>query len=121
MAYFLPQEIEIWYAIPAIRKELSKELVKKYKFSYEKTGKILGISKSAVSYYFSDKRANKINLSQNIKKEIKNSAKIISKNSEKGFDEIKRLLEKMKKNGDCCKICKKYNKNIIKYCKEKKI
>jgi len=46
--YMLPQEIEVWYIIPALRKELSKQLVRKYKFSYEKTGKILGITKASI-------------------------------------------------------------------------
>lgn len=44
--YLLPQEIEVWYIIPAIRKELSKQLTSKYEFSYEKAGKALGISKA---------------------------------------------------------------------------
>ena len=35
--YLLPQEIEVWYVIPAIRKELSKQLTQNYKMSYEKT------------------------------------------------------------------------------------
>ncbi|MEK6820210.1 MAG: transcriptional regulator, partial [Nanoarchaeota archaeon] len=60
--YSLPQEIEVWYLIPAIRKELARILTKKYKLTFEKTGGILGISKAAVSQYLNKKRADKINL-----------------------------------------------------------
>jgi len=34
--YLLPQEIEVWYIIPTVRKELAKQLTKKYELSYEK-------------------------------------------------------------------------------------
>ena len=58
--YLLPQEIEVWYIIPAIRKELAKLLTQKYELSYDKAGVILGVSKAAISQYLSNKRANKI-------------------------------------------------------------
>ena len=58
--YALPQEIEVWYIIPAIRKALAEQLVKKHKLTLEKTGNILGVSKAAVSQYLSKKRATKI-------------------------------------------------------------
>lgn len=117
--YVLPQEIEVWYIIPAIRKELSKELVKTHKLSYEKTGNLLGISKAAVSQYLSNKRANKITLSKEVKQEVKKSAEIIIKDNKKSIHEIQRILNLMKQKGCCCEICKKYNPDIIEYCKEK--
>ena len=70
--YLLPQEIEVWYIIPKIRRELASLLVKKHKLSYEKAGEVLGVTKSAVSQYLSNKRANKIELSAQIKKELEN-------------------------------------------------
>ena len=89
--YLLPQEIEVWYIIPAIRKELAKLLTGKYKLSYEKAGMILGISKAAVSQYLSNKRANKIKLNLETKKEVAQSAKIIVKNPKLALGEIQRL------------------------------
>jgi len=53
--YSLPQEIEVWYIIPAIRKELARLLTKENNLSYEKVGGYLGISKAAVSQYLSNK------------------------------------------------------------------
>lgn len=43
--YNLPQEIEVWYIIPAIRREFARVLTEKYNLTYEKTGEILGVSK----------------------------------------------------------------------------
>ena len=114
--YLLPQEIEVWYIIPAVRKELAMLLTGKYELSYEKAGIILGISKAAISQYLSNKRANKIKLDSNTKKEITQSAKIIIKNPKLAVSEVQRILKFMKDNRCSCNVCKKYNKEILGYC-----
>lgn len=114
--YLLPQEIEVWYIIPKIRKELALILIGEHKLSYEKTGDILGISKAAVSQYVSNKRANKIKLSVEMMKEIKVSAKSIIEKKTNGLMEIERLLQMMKQTKCSCDVCKQYNKDVLKYC-----
>jgi predicted transcriptional regulator len=114
--YLLPQEIEVWYIIPAVRKELSKLLTKKYGLSYEKAGGSLGISKAAVSQYLSNKRANKITLNAKTKAEVKKSAEKISKDPKSAMLEIQRILKFMKDNQSSCDVCKKYNKEVLAYC-----
>ncbi|MFZ5955201.1 MAG: transcriptional regulator [Nanoarchaeota archaeon] len=119
--YSLPQEIEVWYVIPAIRKELAKNLVKNQGMTYEKTGEVLGISKSAVSQYFSNKRASKLKLPELIKSEINRSSKIIAKDPKKVLVEIERILKLIKSKKCSCSICKKYNPEILKFCKQETI
>ena len=119
--YLLPQEIEVWYIIPAIRKELAKLLTKKYELSYEKAGGILGVSKAAVSQYLSNKRANKISLSPKIKKEVAKSAEIISKSPKLALIEMQRIIKVMKIEKCSCEICKKYNKDVLEYCNRRPI
>ena len=114
--YLLPQEIEVWYIIPKIRKEFAGIFVKEYKLSYEKTGDILGISKAAVSQYLSNKRANKIKLSKDIENEIKISAKKIFEKKTNGLMEIERIIQLMKSSKCACDVCKQYNKEVLKYC-----
>lgn len=116
MVYLLPQEIEVWYIIPAIRKELAKLLTQKHKLSYEKTGNILGISKAAVSQYLSNKRANKIKLSPEIKADLEKSAIFLEKNQKQGMMEIEKILKLMKQKKCSCDICKKFNKEVLEYC-----
>jgi predicted transcriptional regulator len=106
--YLLPQEIEVWYIIPAVRKEFAKQLTSKYELSYEKAGKILGISKAAISQYLSDKRANKIKLNNEIKKEITKSAKIIEENPKLALTEIQKILKFMKDTNCYCNCEPKY-------------
>jgi len=114
--YNLPQEIEVWYIIPAIRKELSKVLISEYKLSYEKTGNLLGVSKAAISQYISNKRANNVKLSDGIKKEVKKSAGIMAADPKSAIFEIQRILEVMKNTNCSCNVCKKYNKGVLDYC-----
>ena len=114
--YLLPQEIEVWYIIPAVRKELAKLLTRKYEMSYEKAGGILGISKAAVSQYLSNKRANKIKLTPDVKGEIAKSAKIILEKPNMALGEIQHILKYMKDHKCSCEVCKKYNKDVINFC-----
>ncbi len=113
--YLLPQEIEVWYVIPAIRKELAKLLVKKHEMSYEKAGELIGVTKAAVSQYISNKRANKLKLTEGIKKEVEKSADIIVKDNKKSVLEIQRLLRIIREKCSC-EICRKFNPSIISSC-----
>lgn len=114
--YLLPQEVEVWYIIPKIRKELATLLVNKYEWSYEKTGESLGISKAAICQYIKNKRANKIKISTEIKKEIESSAELMNEKKSNGMKEILRILNIMKKTKESCMVCKQYNKAVLDYC-----
>jgi len=114
--YLLPQEIEVWYIIPAVRKEFAKLLTREHGLSYEKAGAALGVSKAAVSQYLSNKRANKICLDGKTKREIGKSAVLIVENSKVSMFEIQRILKFMKDSHCSCDVCKQYNKDVIKYC-----
>ncbi|MCK4649636.1 hypothetical protein KAT36_00225 [Candidatus Pacearchaeota archaeon] len=114
--YLLPQEIEVWYIIPAVRKELAGLLTREYGFSYEKAGLALGISKAAISQYLSNKRANKVKLNFDTKREVARSAKVIVKNPKLAVSEIQRILKFMKDNKCSCNVCRKYNKEVLGYC-----
>lgn len=114
--YSLLQEIEVWYIIPAVRKELARILTDKYGFSYEKAGVVLGISKAAVSQYLSNKRAIKVCLNTRTKKEIAKSAALMAENPKVAVDQIQKILTFMRENRCSCDACKKYNKGVLDYC-----
>ena len=71
-----PQEIEVWYTLPVIRKELAKELLN-YNLSQKEIAIKLGLTEAAISQYIHEKRATLINLDDKIKKAIQISAKKI--------------------------------------------
>jgi hypothetical protein len=114
--YSLPQEIEVWYIIPAIRREFAKILTKKHKLTLEKAGEILGVSKAAVSQYLNKKRAGLVKIPAEIKKEMENSAELMINDNKTAVREIIRILSLIKKIKCACGVCKKYNKGILKQC-----
>lgn len=118
--YSLPQEIEVWYIIPAIRKELARILTEKHNMTFEKAGLLLGVSKAAVSQYLKNKRAGKFKLPKEIRKETEKSAEVIAKDEKKALMEIQRILRLIREKGCGCDTCKKYNPEILKLCNCKK-
>lgn len=87
------QEIETYYLIPAIRRELAKLMIKKGKSQHEVAEK-LRLTKSAVSQYVSGKRGKKFILEAGIVKEC--CEKIL--NGTHYLRAIQDLLTKLKTN-----------------------
>jgi hypothetical protein len=109
--YTLPQEIEVWYVIPAIRRELAGFLTKKHGLSYDKAANALGITKAAISQYNNNKRAGKVKLHPRVYKEVEKSANKIFKNKEKTVKEILRVLKFMRDKKLSFKYCGEGAKN----------
>ncbi|MEM4337031.1 MAG: helix-turn-helix domain-containing protein [Candidatus Woesearchaeota archaeon] len=106
MTFVFPQEIEVWYILPALRKELAIAM-KKHGLKQNEISKKLGVTAPAVSQYLRNKRANIIFFNKKIKKEIFNSATRII-NEQCLFLEIRRLCEIIRKEKVLCAIHKKY-------------
>jgi uncharacterized protein len=104
--YTLPQEIEVWYIIPAVRREMARLLTKEHGLSYDNAGKALGVSKAAISQYNKNKRASKVTLHENVMREIEKSAKRISKNGDVSVKEMLRVLRFMRDKKLSFEFCK---------------
>jgi len=114
--FSLPQEIEVWYVIPAVRRELAQVLAEKHNMKQKDIAKILGITEAAVSQYVHNKRAQEIVFSKEMKKQMEISAKIMIENSKKAVSEILKLVSLAKQQGFSCELCKKHNKGILPLC-----
>ena len=99
-----PQEIQVWYIIPALRKELTLEM-KKLGLDQKTIAKIIGVTEAAVSQYIKEKRANEVQFDENTKEEIKKSAQLISQNGKLLFQEMQHLLGKALESKVICKFC----------------
>jgi uncharacterized protein len=115
---YLPQEIETWYIIPAIRREISKCLINDFQVSYEKIGFILGVSKAAISQYTKGKRAAKIELPKEIESKLMVTCKVLAKENTKAVQEITKLLNTIKEKSLVCKVCTKSTGGVLQDCKE---
>jgi len=119
--YTLPQEIEVWYIIPAIRKKLATCLIQDHKATYQKTGDILGITKAAVSQYLKNKRAAKIELPKEIDGKIMKTCSILLKNKSNAVKEIDKILKIIIKKDLPCRVCKSNTGGALADCKEIRI
>lgn len=72
-----PQEIEVFYILPALRRELTIAM-KELGFSQKKIAKLLGVTEPAVSQYLSKKRAMNVEFSDRLKLKVMDSAKKIT-------------------------------------------
>jgi len=114
----MPQEIEVWYILPAIRREFTKILIKEHKLSQKKVAELLGVTKAAVSQYKSSKRAKEIRFNEKILSEIKKSAEKIMKNKSNFMKETQRILTVVRKEMVLCEVHRAYNKHISATCKD---
>jgi len=103
-----PQEIDVWYILPTIRRELALALVKKGLKQREIAGK-LGMTEAAVSQYVKNKRAKEIALPADIKKNIKLAAENLAKGEDCHRYEVQSLLDTIRTSGFLCKVHRKYD------------
>lgn len=114
--YSLPQEIEVWYIIPAVRRQLAIALGEKYKLKQREIARILGTSEAAISQYISKKRANELKFPKDMDQSFDKACQEIIKDNKKVVKEIITLVDLAKKKGVSCCMCRKYNKGILAMC-----
>ncbi len=114
--FSLPQEIEVWYVIPAVRRELARILAEKHDMKQKDIAALLGITEAAVSQYVHNKRASEIIFSKEMKMQMEISAKIIIKSNKRAVSEILRIVSLAKQQGFSCEVCKKHNRGILPLC-----
>ena len=109
-----PQEIEVWYILPLIRKEIAKELLN-HNLTQKEIALKLEITEAAVSQYINEKRANESKLDNDMKGAIQEAAKRVVNNSSimKEIQDLSKLFWKTK---GICKIHMQHDKSITKTC-----
>ena len=102
-----PQEIEVYYIIPTIRKYLAYALKKKG-MAQRDIAKLFMIRESTVSQYFNSKRASLVSFNPMIVKELERSAENIKNN----FDvirETQKLLKVVRETRTLCDAHRKFS------------
>ncbi len=109
-----PQEINVWYVLPALRRELTLVL-KKRKIKQKDIAKILGITEPAVSQYLKNKRAKALDFPKDVKKAIGTAADNLTKDKSCHRFEIQNLLDLIRTSGFLCKVHRK-NDDVPECC-----
>ncbi|MBS3071304.1 helix-turn-helix domain-containing protein [Candidatus Pacearchaeota archaeon] len=116
MTKVMPQEIEVWYLIPALRRELARIFLVKYGLNQKKAAEILGITESAISQYLNSKRGNEIKFAKNEVKQIEKGAEKIMKDEKSALKVVYNLCLLFRESKVICSIHKKHDKKIPKDC-----
>ena len=103
----MPQEVEVWYIIPALRRELAKSMVEDYKVMQNKVAEHMGITEAAVSQYLNSKRAKEVVFTNAVLDEIQKSAKKVMENQKQLVPEMIRLTKLTGVKQVMCDIHKK--------------
>jgi len=113
-----PQEIEVWYILPAIRKKISLKLAEN--LPQKDVATIMGVTPAAISQYKKKKRAKEEIFDKEMEKELTISVKNIIKDNNNLGNEIIRLNNLLKNKGIVCKIyknvCALKNSKTCSYC-----
>ena len=112
----MPQEIEVWYIIPAIRRELAKSMIDDYKLTQKQVSEHIGITEAAVSQYLISKRAKEVVFTNAVLEEIKISAKNIIEDKILLVPEMLRLCKLTAVKQVMCDIHKKQDVELPEGC-----
>ena len=102
-----PQEIEVFYILPAIRRHLVI-FMKDRGLKQKDIAKLLEIQDAAVSQYVSEKRGHQIEFGREVLEEIKSSATRIT-NQATLLMEMQRLLKVIRESKVLCEIHRKFS------------
>lgn len=112
----MPQEIEVWYIIPAIRRELAKSMIKDLNLTQKHVARAMGLTEAAVSQYLHSKRAKEVVFTKAVLEEVKKSAKDIAKNENLLMQEMMRLTNLTGVKHVMCDVHKKHDAKLPNNC-----
>jgi len=111
----MPQEVEVRYILPAIRREIARIFVDDHNLSQKDAAKILGLTEAAISQYQHFKRAKEVVFSESIVNEIKISVdRILSEKNSKQrlIAEVNRISNLTKVRQILCDIHRAQSKDL---------
>ncbi|MDP2672357.1 MAG: transcriptional regulator [Nanoarchaeota archaeon] len=112
----MPQELEVWYLIPAIRRELTRIFILDFNLTQKQISEILGVTESAISQYQKSKRAQNLKFSKKEIEKIKKFAKKIILDKRHSKEYFYKLCLDLRGTKSLCELHKKQDKNVLKNC-----
>ncbi len=116
MSTVMPQEIEVWYLLPALRRELVKVFAKEHKLSQKESAKILGITEAAVSQYLNEKRGTEYQFTQTEQLIIKKTAEQMILDKTQVMKQMYALCVAFRGSKTICDIHRKHDQSVSSNC-----
>jgi len=125
----MPQEVEVWYVLPAIRRELTKTMIDKG-IPQKQIAQMLGVTEPAVTQYKLSKskrsRGDQVDIPEKLLPEVRKSAEVIVNawdDRDEGdhvyeimTKEINRLIEVLRDEGTLCDVHREYCVHVDDKC-----
>ena len=112
----MPQEIQVWYILPAIRRELAKVMISKG-LTQKRTSELLKVTDAAVSQYVKHKRANEVDFGKDSQKHFEQAAVNIIASPEAIYLEVNKLLSLAQVTNALCQLHLKQDKELTPECR----
>ena len=113
-----PKEIELWFVIQALRREIARELSETHELSQKDIAKILGVTEAAVSQYRKDKRGKNVALSEDVVAKVKESTAKIVELHTAVFSETQKLSRYIRDSHNICDIHRMMDESVPEACEE---
>jgi len=117
MTQLMPQEIEVWYLLPALRRALSQFFKEEYNLKQKDIADLLGLTEAAVSQYTRAKRGKALKFSKKELALIKAAGKKMMQHPDKSLEYMYLLSVALKGSPGMCALHHKYDKSLAKDCK----
>ncbi|MGY5860069.1 MAG: hypothetical protein RTU63_11920 [Candidatus Thorarchaeota archaeon] len=142
--WMMPQEVEVWYVLPALRRELAKAMktktvprvgedgkTKEHKITQKEIAKMLGVTEPAITQYLLKKkgrrsRGDQVVIPERFLQDLDKSADTMIEQYEKRgsnddmFEvmtrEINRLIKVIRDDGAMCDIHRKFSAHVKDKC-----
>lgn len=108
-----PQEIEVWYVLPAIRRELSRLLINRFKWSQKKVADLFHVSKACVSNYINNKRAKQVKFDNKMFVELCKSAEKLANHKSCLTKEVQNICNIFRESLYLCNLHKKVDNSHV--------
>jgi len=99
----LPQEIEVWYVLPALRCEMAKAFLEEG-LTQKQVAHTLGVTEAAVSQYVHAKRAQNVAFSEGFKTKIKAACQGINAGKQTAYEAVQYLVRDFKESKQLCDL-----------------
>jgi len=142
--WMMPQEVEVWYVLPALRRELAKMMKtktvqrvgedgkkKEHKITQKEIAKMLGVTEPAITQYLLKKkgrrsRGDQVTIPERFLGELEKSADAMIEQYEKRASnddmvetmtrEINRMIRVIRKDGAMCDFHRKFSAHVKDKC-----
>ena len=143
--WMMPQEVEVWYVLPALRRELATRMKKKkavqrvgedgkkkeHKITQKEIAKMLGVTEPAITQYLLKKkgrrsRGDQVSIPEKFRSELEKSADAMIEQYEKKASndnmfetmtrEINRMIRVIRDSGTMCDFHRQFSAHVKDKC-----